>query len=59
MHAAASAVTSSDKKLLHDFPADNYLEHIANLGKQYKTTVAVERFVRVLPVSLVSIAKTC
>ena len=49
--ASAPAVISSVKKLLHDFPADNYLEHIANLEKQYKTTIAVERFVRVLPVS--------
>jgi hypothetical protein len=49
--ASAPAVISSVKKLLHDFPADDYLEHISNLEKQYKTTVAVEGFVRVLPVS--------
>jgi hypothetical protein len=48
--ASAPAVISSVKKLLHDFPADNYLEHIANLEKQYKT-IAVERWVRVIPVS--------
>jgi hypothetical protein len=48
--ASAPSVVTSVKKLIHDFPTENYLEHIANLEKQYKN-IAIERFVRVIPVS--------